>query len=492
MEPKKYDLIVIGGGPAGVTAALRGRELGVSVALVEREHLGGTCTNDGCVPTRVLARAARLLRNTTQHEDYGLVGERPQLDFSKLMSRTQQVVYQIHEKKQLLRHLELSGVEVYDRAGSAWFIDPHVICIGGDIYLQGDKYVLAVGGHARQLAFPGAEHALTHSDMWRLRELPRSMVIIGGSATGCQLATVFDTFGTEVTVLELAPRILPIEDEAISMNMAQAFTRRGINVITGIGGVERIDQEEDGLVVSYQLKDESGRLEVKRLETDAVVMAVGWPGNVDGLNLEAAGVKTERGYIAVDDAFNTSADHIFAAGDITGRMMLVQSATYEARVAVENAVLGQCLDYRHDIVPHGGFTDPEYASVGLPEHKVEEPYETALASYANLDRAVIDGFTEGFCKLIVSRQSLQLLGAHVVGEQAVEVVQLIASGMVAGMTITQLAGVELAYPTYTSIVGLAARRAVQKLGLMQLGSQWLELGRFYAAEWERRELESGD
>jgi dihydrolipoamide dehydrogenase len=228
------------------------------------------------------------------------------------------------------------------------------------------------------------------------------------------------------------------------------------------------------------------------LETDAVVLAVGWPGNVEGLNLEAAGVTTGRGYITVDDAFNTSAPHIFAAGDITGRMMLVQSATYEARVAVENAVLGQCENYRHDIVPHGGFTDPEYASVGLPEHKVQEPYEWALASYANLDRAVIDGFTEGFCKLIVSRDTLQLLGAHVVGEQAVEVIQLIAAGMAAGVTITQLAELELAYPTYTSIVGLAARRAVQKLGLMQLGPQWLELERFYAAEWERREVESGE
>jgi pyruvate/2-oxoglutarate dehydrogenase complex dihydrolipoamide dehydrogenase (E3) component len=277
--------------------------------------------------------------------------------------------------------------------------------------------------------------------------------------------------------------------------MGHAFARRGINVLSAIGGLEGIDQGEDGLVVSYLPRQEMARpegetLPSQRLAAEAVILAVGWPGNIDGLNLEAAGVATHRGYVTVDDAFNTSAPHIFAAGDITGRMMLVQSATYEARVAVENAVLGQCEDYRHDIVPHGGFTDPEYASVGLPEHKVTQPYETALASYANLDRAVIDGYTEGFCKLIVSRETAQLLGAHVVGEQAVEVVQLIAAAMMAGATVTQLAGLELAYPTYTSIVGLAARRAVQKLGLMHLGSQWLELARFYAAEWERREVES--
>jgi dihydrolipoamide dehydrogenase len=489
MVDAKFDLIVIGGGPAGVTAALRARELGVSVALVERDQLGGTCTNDGCVPTRVLARAARLLRNTSQHAGYGLIGERPQLDFARLMSRTQQVVYQVHEKKQLLRHLETSGVAVYERAGSAWFIDPHVICIGDHIYLEADKYILCVGGHPRRLDVPGAEYALTHSDVWRLRALPRSMIIVGASATGCQLATVFDTFGTRVTILDLASRILPTEDESVSAAMTEAFTQRGVKVITEIGGLERIDRERGGLAVSYRHKDEIGRLEIEKLGTEAVIMAVGWPGNLDGLNLEAAGVATKRGYITVNDAFNTSAPHIFAAGDITGRMMLVQSATYEARVAVENAVLGQCADYRHNIVPHGGFTDPEYASVGLPEHKVEEPYEWALASYANLDRAVIDGFTEGFCKLIVSRDTLQLLGAHVVGEQAVEVVQLIAAGMAAGMTITQLAELELAYPTYTSIVGLAARRAVQKLGLMHLAPQWLE---YYAAEWERRELQTGD
>jgi dihydrolipoamide dehydrogenase len=487
MSPKKFDLIVIGGGPAGVTAALRASELGASVALVERDQLGGTCTNDGCVPTRVLARAARLLRNTNQHADYGLVGERPQLDFPKLMARTQQVVYQVHEKKQLLGHLERSGVTVYDGVGSARFIDPQVICIGNDIYLEADRYVLCVGGHARRLDFPGAEHALTHSDVWRLRRQPQSIVIVGAAATGCQLATVFCTFGTKVTLLDLAPRILPLEDENVSATMTEAFTHRGVEIITGISGLERIDQTENNLLLRYQYKSENGELESKQLETEAVLLSVGWPGNLDGLNLEAAGVATKRGYITVDDAFNTSAPHIFAAGDITGRMMLVQSAAYEARVAVENAVLGQCQDYRHDIVPHGGFTDPEYASVGLPEHKVEEPYEMALASYANLDRAIIDGFTEGFCKLIVSRETLQLLGAHVVGEQAVEVVQLIAAGMAAGVTITQLAQLELAYPTYTSIVGLAARRAVQKLGLMQLGPQWLELARFYAAEWGRRE-----
>ena len=149
-----------------------------------------------------------------------------QLDFPKLMSRTQQVVYQVHEKKQLLRHLETSGVTVYDRAGSAWFIDPHVICIGDQIYLEADKYILCVGGHARQLNFPGAEYALTHSDIWHLRNLPRSMVIVGASAAGCQLATIFDTFGTKVTILDLAPRILPLEDESVSAAMAQAFAAR--------------------------------------------------------------------------------------------------------------------------------------------------------------------------------------------------------------------------------------------------------------------------
>ena len=349
---------------------------------------------------------------------------------------------------------------------------------------RADQFILCVGGHARRLSFPGSEYALTHSDVWSLRALPRSVAVVGGAATGCQLASIFDSFGVHTSILDLAPRILPAEDESVSGAMADAFRDRRIGIVTGIGGVQQIEKIGSGLRLHYRIGDDS-----RALEVETVILATGWVGNLEGLNLAAANVQIERGYVVVDDYLRTTAPHIFAAGDITGRMMLVQSAGYEARAAAENAVRGPRRKYEHRIVPHGGFTDPEYASVGLAESEArafEPDCLTVRVPYADLDRAVIDGRPEGFCKLIVSRATHHLLGAHVVGEQAVEVVQLVAAGMAASMRVEQLAELELAYPTFTAIVGMAARQMVRELNLVPLALQWRALGR-RAAEWEREE-----
>lgn len=487
-----HDVIVIGGGPAGVTAALRVRELGASVALVEKSRLGGTCTNDGCVPTRVLAHAARLMRDTAQHHHYGLSSEQPELDFGRLIARTQEIVYTIHEKKQLIKHLESSGATVYEGVGPARFVDDHTIELGDTGERLSAKYfILCAGGRPRKLPFPGAEHALTHEDIWRLKKLPRRLAIIGAAATGCQFASVMNTFGSAVTLLDVAPHILPVEDEAVSAALQAAFVQRGINIECAMSGIERLEKNDDGgLTLVYKKHDEE-----HALEADAVIVAVGWPGNIDPLNLAAAGVETERNYVVVDECRRTTAPHIFVAGDLDGRMMLVQSALYEARVAAENVISDlrgseTLRRYKPLIVPHGGFTEPEYGSVGLTEKQAREEghdYVVGLASMINLDRAVIDGYTEGFCKLIVSRETRQVLGAHVVGEQAVEIVHLVAANMAAGSSVESLASLELSYPTYVSIVGLAARRAVHYLGLMEMSPEWCALEPHYAAEWERRD-----
>lgn len=476
------NIIVIGGGPAGVTAALRASELGAAVTLVERDRLGGTCTNDGCVPTRVLARAARLLRNADQFSSYGLVGEAPQVDLASLMSSAQDIVYKIHEKKQLIHHLESSGVKLYLDSGEASFVDEHTLALGDGRRLQADSFIISAGGHPRRLTFPGAEFALTHSDIWNLKTLPKSLLIVGGAATGSQVASVFNAFGSQVTLFEVGPHILGIEDEIVSRTVQEAFQKRGVQIVTGIQGVERIEQLDTGLAFYYKLGDT-----VHAIRAEAVMLAVGWPGNLDSLNLEAAGVKTERGYIQVDDYLRTSTPHIFAAGDITGRMMLVQSAGYEAQAAAENAVLGVGQRQKHTIVPHGGFTDPEYGSVGLTEAKARTLHDAVVSvvPYAHMDRAVIDGHAEGYCKLIASRETHRILGAHVVGEQALEIVHLVAAGMAADMWVEQLAELEIAYPTYTAIVGVAARRLVSDLGVRPLSPEWRVLGKSYAAEWER-------
>jgi pyruvate/2-oxoglutarate dehydrogenase complex dihydrolipoamide dehydrogenase (E3) component len=481
-----YEVVVVGGGPAGVTAALRARELGAGVALVERERLGGTCTNDGCVPTRVLAHAARLVRDAHQFADYGLVGEPPEVDFPKLLERTRRLVEEVHEKKRLVERLEDAGVDVFAGVGAARFAGESSLVLGDGRRLEAEKFVLCAGGHARRLGLPGAEFALTHSDVWTLRDLPRSVAVVGAAATGCQLASVFAAFGARVSLLELAPRILAAEDEAVSAAVAEAFERRGIELVTGIDGVTRIEESPEGRRLVYSRGGEEGALEVA-----AVVFAVGWPGNADELDLAAAGVEVgQGGYVLVDDTLRTAEPHVFAAGDLTGRMMLVQSATHEAEVAAENAVLDGTRTLRHAVVPHGGFTDPEYGSVGLTEEEARREHDCAVAvvPYADLDRGIIDGRTGGSCKLVVSRASRRILGAHIVGEQAVEVVQIAATGMRAGMRVEQLADLELAYPTFTAVVGLAARRISRDLGLVprapSTGSDGSE--RLRAAEWELR------
>ena len=264
-----YDVIVIGGGPAGVTAALRACELGARVGLVERDYLGGTCTNDGCVPTRVLAKAARLARDADQFSDYGLVGDSPLVVFDQLIARAQETVYRVHEKKQLLAHLKQAGADVWDGVGSASFLDPHRLVLGDDRQLKARKFILCTGGHARRLSFEGAEHAVTHSDVWRLEKLPASVAIIGGAATGCQLASIFAAFGVKVWILDVAPKILGAEDFQVSDTMTQAFTQRGIVAVTGIQSVNKIRKSGSALQLTF---DKDGATN-QAIEINAVIPA---------------------------------------------------------------------------------------------------------------------------------------------------------------------------------------------------------------------------
>ncbi len=407
------------------------------------------------------------------------------VDLGALLAATQRTVYELHEKKQLVAHLARAGVTLVAGGGPVGFVRPNGVRSAEGEVIEADRFIIAAGGHARRLPFPGSELALTHSDVWEMRDLPGSMAIVGAAATGAQLASVFAAFGTRVTLLELAPRVVPGEDEDISAALAAGFTANGIDVITGIGGVDGITRHDDGLRLAHRTDDRPAHVDV-----ECVMLAVGWPGNLDDLHLENAAVATDRGYITVDDRLQTSAPHIWAAGDITGRMMLVQSATYEGRIAAENAVGKAQTELRHPIVAHGGFTDPEYGSVGLTEARARSDGREVVigrVAYGDLDRAVIDGRTDGFAKVVVDRDTHLVLGAHVIGEQAVEVVQIAATAMAAAMPVEQLAQIEFAYPTFTSIVGLAARQVVHALRLGGEAEAWEAMGRPRQAEWERRD-----
>lgn len=478
---EQFDIVVIGGGPAGVTAALRARELGAArVALVERAaRLGGTCTNNGCVPTRVLAKAARLVRDAEQFEEYGLEAaggarRRPAVNLPRLLEQTRRIVDQVHEKKQLRGHLEEAKVAV--RTGEARFSDEHTLTLapGQNEAIRGDRFILCGGGRARRPDFPGSHLALTHDDVWNLDRLPSSLAVVGAAHTGCQIASVMAAFGVgEVTLLDTAPRLLPGEDDLVSQTVAEGFAQHGIRVVTGIGRVDQITTDDNEQRRIHYARNDAPQT----FAAHTVLLAMGWPGNTGELGLENAGVTIERGYVLVDDTLQTSSKHIWAAGDITGRMMLVQSASDEARIAAENAVRGTKRRDTHTIVPHGGFTDPEYGSVGKTEEKARASEPDCLVSvvpYAELDRAIIDGRTGGACKLIVSRQTRKILGAHVAGEQALEVVQVVAAGMASGLTIEQLADLELAYPTFAQIIGLAARQMCRELGVVCTTPSWRE------------------
>jgi len=477
-----------------VTAALRARELGATVALIERGRLGGTCTNDGCVPTRVLAKAARLMRDSQQFADYGLIlCHPPVVDFAAVMRRTKAVVEEVQDKKQLVEHLQAVGVALYAQAGNAHFIDAHTMQTEHAGRIEGDRFVLCVGGRARELPFPGAHYAITSSSLWDLDHKPSSVAIIGGGATGCQLASVFADFGVPVTLLDIADRVLVTEDHDTSAAITRYFAERGIEFRLGIGGIDRIDRidpidptmhpQQAGFELRYHTADGASQT----LSVGAVIASVGWPGNIDPLRLDAAGVKTERSYVVVDDHLRTNVPHIYAAGDITGRSMLVQSAGYQARIAVENALLPYTQSARQRLVPHGGFTDPEYGSVGLTEAQARQNHDVVVATipYADLDRAVIDGRLNGFCKLVVDRRRGRVLGAHVVGEHAVEIVSTVSTGMATGLRVEVLADLELAYPTFVSILGLAAREIVRNLGSIPVTAEWRELRHIRGAEWER-------
>jgi dihydrolipoamide dehydrogenase len=291
------------------------------------------------------------------------------------------------------------------------------------------------------------------------------MLVVGGGATGMQVASIFSAFGTRVELFERGERILSTEDEDVSVAVAASFRARGIVVREAFGTIESFERAPGGVRMVFS------RDGVRDSATAALaVIAVGWTANTAGLNLEAAGVETtERGFVRVDEHLRTSAPHVFAAGDVTGRRMLVPQALQQGLVAGTNAVRGptETTDSSEVVAPIGSFTDPEYAQAGLTEATARETHGivVAVVPFDETTRTIIDGRTSGFCKLIVDRRTRTILGCHVVGEQAVDIVQSAAIAMAAGMRVDDLARVPLSFPTYTGILGRAAAVAARQLEL---------------------------
>ena len=462
-DEEMADVLIIGGGPAGMTAALRAGDLGAKTVLVTSDEFGGMAANDGPVPVRTLAHAARLLRDASQLHRYGIAVGEPMLDYTRLLARVREIVEDVRSHSTFRAQLNDLSVVVNEHCGAARFTDPHTIETENGLRLRADKFIICTGGVSRKLSVPGAELTATHSDAWALTAVPPSMIVIGGGATGAQVASVFNAFGSRIQFFHAGPRILPTEDEEVSAVVAAAFRESGIEVRENFGVIESFEKTPVGLRMNFA-KD--GRREYA--EATLAVTAIGWAANTACLDLACAGVETDkREFVRVDEFLRTSTPHIFAAGDVTGRMMLVPQAIQEGFVAATNAVRGETMMEIDKPAPIGSFTDPEYAQVGLTETQARETGEVVVAKigFDSTTRTIIDGRVTGFCKLIVDSDTRQILGCHVVGERAVEITQVAAVCMAAGMRVDDLAQVPLSFPTYAGVLGRVAAQASRTLNL---------------------------
>jgi len=454
---KEADVLVIGAGPAGTIAAIRAATLGAKTVLVTSGPFGGMAANDGPIPVRTLAHAARLAREARQLSRYGFVTGAISLDYSRLLQRAREVVAQAASHSAFRDDVDRAGVELIDRAGSVRFIDPHAVMTPAGEVIRARKIIICTGGVSRPIPVPGAELTVTPSAAFGSTAIPRSMIVIGAGATGAQVASIFNAFGTKISLFESGDRILKTEDADVSAEVARAFREDGITIYERFGAIEAFSRTAEGVTMRYG----GGQT----ISAEFAVAAVGWIADTKALSLETAGVALgPRGYIAVNEHLQTSSKHIFAAGDVTGRWMLVPQSAYDGYVAGTNAASRDMIMADEDVNPIGSFTDPEYARVGCSEAQARASGDVLVstARYDETTRPIIDDRTRGFCKIIVDRDTRTILGTHVVGERAVEVAQMAAIAMEAKMTVDELVRVPLSFPTYANVLGRAVASAVRE------------------------------
>ena len=462
------DVVVVGAGPAGVLASLHAAELGARTTLVTSGDFGGMAANDGPVPVRALAYAARLMRDARQLAQYGIAESEPVLHYHRLLARLRQIVHDVGTRAALRERVDAMGVMLHERSGAARFTDSHTLETENGLTLQADRFIICTGGVSRRLAVPGFELTRSPGDVCKLANIPSSMIVIGAGHTGVQLASMFQAFGTRVELFEPGRRILASEDEDVAAAVADALRESGVVLRERFGSITSFERTAEGIRMNFRTPDRDAQAEAA-----LVVVAAGWVADTAVLDLARVGVEIDaRGTIKVDEFLRTSVPHIFAAGDVTGRLMLVPGAVEDGFVAATNAVQGPTQPLRHRVSPSGSDTHPEYARVGLTEAKAREHYEVVatVVPFNGAVRAIIEGRTFGFCKLVVDRQRYRILGCHVVGERAVEIVQLAAIAIAAEMPVDELARVAVSFPTYAEVLIHAAVRAAAELRL-PLGGQ---------------------
>lgn len=439
---ERYNLVVVGAGTAGLVSAAGAAGLGAKVALVEKHLLGGDCLNYGCVPSKALLRSARALAGARGAEGLGLrLGGPAAIDFPRVMGRMRELRAGLSRHDSVARFSSL-GIDVF--LGEAYFVAPDAIEVDGRT-LRFSKAVIASGARAAVPAMPGLEAVgfVTNETIFSLAELPRRLIVVGGGPIGVELGQAFRRFGSEVAMVTRGPRILPHEDTDISAQLCQQLRQEGIWIEANAEVVRAEWHKGDkSVIIKRDGKEE-------RISGDCILVAVGRRANVEGLGLEAAGVDySERGVI-VDDRLRTSNRRVFAAGDICSEYKFTHAADAMARIALQNALFFGRKRMSKLVIPHCTYTEPEVAQVGIrdAEARLNPRVGTYTVPLADVDRAVLDGQTNGFARVHIDRRSGRILGATMVATHAGDLIGEMALAMTAGLSIKALAGTIHPYPT---------------------------------------------
>ena len=456
-----FDLIVIGSGPGGYTAAVRASQLGMKTALVERDRLGGICLNWGCIPTKALLKNAEMLNLFRKSEEFGISHDNLRFDFSKIIQRSRGVADKSEKGVAFL--MKKNNVTTF--MGSAKLAGKGVV----EVYdasqklketISASHILLATGARARALpgiAFDGTR-VISSTEAMILKEVPKSLLIIGAGAIGVEFAYFYNALGTKVTLVEMMPRILPIEDQEIADLLARSFKKSGIQILTE-SKVSSLKVSGEGVESTIQ----NAKGESSALKAELALMAVGVAGNVENLGLEQIGVKVEKAHIPVDGNFQTNVPGVYAIGDVIGPPWLAHVASAEAISAVEGmAGLKERMKVDYDNIPGCTYCQPQVASIGLTEQKAREKgYELKIGKFpfsaSGKGRAI--GETEGLVKLIFDAKYGELLGAHILGSEATEMIAELGIAKNLEATYEEILKTVHAHPTLSEAVMEAAAGA---------------------------------
>ncbi len=441
-----YDLIIIGAGPGGYEMAAEAAHHGLQVAIVERDVLGGTCLNRGCIPTKALCRCAEVVNTLNEASAWGVNTGTVQVDYAAAVERKDQVVISLREGVAML--MGQPGITLLQ--GEASFVDAHTIEVAGE-RLQARHVVIATGSAPRGLPIEGAELAMTSDDILSMTTLPQRLCIVGGGVIGMEFAGIFAAYGVEVTVVEFCKEILPPFDKDIAKRLKSVLSKRGIKFITQTA-VKALARTGSEMVVTYDAKGKE-----QSLLCDAVLMSVGrQPVLPQGL--DKAGVEVGRRGIIVDEHMCTSTPAVYAIGDVNGLCMLAHAASAQGKVALAH-ILGQESHVNLNIVPSAVFTTPELAMVGLTEDQCAEKGLDVMVKksfFRSNGKAVAMGEPDGLVKMIVDASTRRIVGCHICGAHAADLIQEVVMAMNANCTIDDLVNSIHGHPTLGEVVYAAA------------------------------------